>query len=257
MLPLNCHVAGRLSQVLEPEGEARFCYDEFGRETRNAHFIRPSGIGGTPPPERFGEIVTEYSPSGLELRSTADDGFIQANGFDTAGRLVSVRRLDAAGGPSVELWAADEMDGAGRIRREHYGNGVVETYEHDALGLAKDIRVSSGATDLYHVLVEERTPYGAPTRVTDAIHPGAATGLDQSQTFAYDGAGRLVEATVGRFSSTSDDQFAFAYGYDSLQNMTFRKVCGPKSLGELTTEYHYGERGKGPRQLTTVLPEMP
>jgi hypothetical protein len=252
----NCRVEGQLAEVLEPEGNVRFCYDSHGRQTARSHRIRP--MNGTTPlaPERLGTERKELSPSGLELRTETDDGFVLLRRYDGAGRMTAVEQAGAAG----LLWIAEEIDAAGRIVRERFGNGVVQHYAHDALGMPSDIRVASpgGGADLFHVIVEERTPYGAPMVVTDQIHPGAATGLDQTQSFTYDQGGRLVEATVGRFSATSDDQFAFSYRYDALQNMVFRQVCGPKDIGILRGAYQYGGGGYGPRQLTSVAPgELP
>ena len=75
-------------------------------------------------------------------------------------------------------------------------------------------------------------------------------GLDHNATFAYDPAGRLTDSTVG----SADQQFEFSFRYDALQNMTFRGVTGPQDIGVLVGRDRYGERGYGPRQLTSVVP---
>ena len=109
----------------------------------------------------------------------------------------------------------------------------------------------SGAGTLYDVLVQ-RNAYGAPTIVTDQDnHNHDGLSLDQSATYHYDQGGRLDEATLGE---SGPQQFAFSFRYDALQNMTLRTVHGPQDIGILAGTYRYGERGYGPRQLTSVVP---
>jgi YD repeat-containing protein len=245
-LEAGCRVRSRLAGITEPDGTVGLCYDVLGRQNARDRTIGPPGVPARSASERF-----ELSASGLRLDEIADDGFHARYDYDRAGRTVAIRRV-AEGGAVTDLWVAEELDGAGRVARERYGNGVVQTATFDALGLPADVRLTApGATDLYHVVVQQRTAYGAPRIVIDQIQTGAPSDLDQSQTFTYDGAGRIVEATTGAAGS---GQFAFGYRYDRLQNMTFRQVCGPKDLGVLTGLYRYGEGGRGPRQLTSIVP---
>ncbi len=119
------------------------------------------------------------SPSGLQLVSSADDGFAVAYDYDRAGRVNAVRVSSAPTGGTV-LWAADSLDDAGRVTREHYGNGEIQSYSYDALGMTSDVRLTdSGSNDLYHVTIQ-RTAYGAPKIISDPLHPGAASGVDHS-----------------------------------------------------------------------------
>ena len=98
---------------------------------------------------------------------------------------------------------------------------------------------------LYDVAIQ-RTRIGAPAIVTDQ---DGGHGLDHTASYGYDGGGRLTYATLG-----TGGQYQFTYAYDALQNMTFRGVTGPQDIGVLAGTYHYGERGYGPRQLTSVTP---
>ena len=103
---------------------------------------------------------------------------------------------------------------------------------------------------MYDVFVE-RNAYGAPTLVTDQHFNSTQQGLDHNATFSYDAAGRLTESTLGL---SGPQQFSFSFRYDALQNMTLRTVTGPQDIGVLAGTYRYGERGYGPRQLTSVVP---
>jgi YD repeat-containing protein len=205
---------------------------------------------------------TDISPSGLPLACTFDDGFAVGYRYDGAGRTFCVGKppLTAAGrcailppgqvgGGSDDFWVADEIDAAGRILREHYRNGISQTYGYDELGLTSKVdlfRPASGpAVDLFDLTIV-RNSFGAPTSVTD----GDTRGLDHSATYLYDGAGRLTDAAMGRAA----DQYSFSYRYDGLQNMISRQVSGPKEIGVLTGIYRYAERGYGPRQLTSITP---
>ena len=110
----------------------------------------------------------------------------------------------------------------------------------------------AGQGTLYDVLVQ-RNAYGAPTVVTDQD----GQGLDHNATFGYDGAGRLTESTLG---ASGPQQFSFSFRYDALQNMTFRSVSlggAAQDIGVLVGRYLYGDRGYGPRQLTSVVPGGP
>jgi YD repeat-containing protein len=195
-------------------------------------------------PPAGGSVSKTFSLSGLALTELSDDGFSISYRYDAAGRVVAVSS------DGSDLWTADgadDLDGAGRIEHERYGNATTQTYEYDALGLVSHLKVTQpSAASLYDVTVV-RNSYGAPKIVTDLD----GRGLDQSATYGYDAAGRLTAATLG---ALGPQQFAFTYAYDVLQNLTSRTVSGPAEIGVLTGTYRYGERGYGPRQLTSVVP---
>jgi YD repeat-containing protein len=235
-LNTDCQVVSRLAAVTEPQGSVQFCYDALGRQIAMGRTIAVPDA-----PAAAGSKSQSLSFSGLLLGETFDDGFNTSYVYDTAGRVTSVSSDNSP------LWTADGIDAAGRVTSEHYGNGATEAYQYDPLGLAKHVTVTSPITQtsLYEVAVT-RNAYGAPTMVTDLD----GQGLDQNASYGYDGAGRLTSATMG----TGGNQYTFGYQYDALQNMTLRTATGPTDIGILAGTYRYGERGYGPRQLTSVVP---
>ncbi|HVZ75623.1 MAG TPA: FG-GAP-like repeat-containing protein [Polyangia bacterium] len=264
----GCHAAGRLASATEPTGDAgavgraRFCYDAFGRQDALGRTI------ATPGGERTGTEQTELSPSGLVLQTVADDGFAVAYQYDPAGRLICARpppaeqtgkcqrlAIGQVGGSSDDYWVADLLDAAGRVLQDHYGNGATQAYGYDQLGLTASVELKSPVQtpDLFKIAVS-RNKYGAPTIVTDE---DGGHGLDHSATYTYDGAARLTDATLGAEADPSN-QYAFTFRYSPLQNMRLRVVtqggpASPKDIGVLAGSYRYGERGYGPRQLTSVV----
>jgi YD repeat-containing protein len=257
----GCHVKGRLARVVEPTGvanvmnDARFCYDVAGRSsTVGRSIIAPTGA-------RTGWARVDLSPSGFLLAESFDDGFTTTRTYDGAGRAQSI----ASGGST--LWQATALDAAGRVEGESYGNGATETYGYDTLGLPAHVHlrstVSGQTRDLFEIFVT-RTPYGAPLTVTD--QDGNGDSLNHSATYTYDDAARLTGATLGATSDPGGGKYAFGFAYDHLQNMISRTVtqqgmsgpAQPKDIGVLTGTYRYGgtngERGYGPRQLTSVVP---
>jgi YD repeat-containing protein len=230
----GCRVAGRLAAVTEPSGQVHQCYDVLGRMSAFGRAI--TAADGT---STAGGSQEVFAPSGLLLSETFDDGLTVGYTYDGGGRLTA---LSAGGTP---VWAADQIDAAGRITNEHYGNGATQSYGFDQLGLTKQVTVSSGGASLYDISVT-RNAYGAPTLVVDNDH----VGLDQNATYSYDQGGRLTGATLG---TSLSGLYTFTYAYDALQNMILRTAAGPKDIGVLSGTYRYGERGYGPRQLTSVV----
>ena len=218
-------VAGRLAWVEEPTGEIDLGYDELGRTI----FARRRIEG------RSAEQTTRHAASGLVLGHDHDDGVSLSYEHDPAGRLTAI----------TDLWQVLEQDAAGQILHEGFQNGVETDYERDLLGLVSKVTVrDSGGTALYDVDIA-RNGWSGITAVTDV--DGA--GLSHTASFTYDDFARLTAASIGSGASA----YSFGYGYDALHNMTSRTAAGPRTLGVLAGTYRYGEGGKGPRQLTSIV----
>jgi len=219
---------GRLAWVEEPTGRVELGYDENGQES---HHRRTVG-------SRAADRWTTRAASGLVLGVDHGDGFAIDMSYDPAGRLTRVG----------DFWQLEAQDPSGRPLRERFGNDVVEAYERDLIGQATRIQIlAPGGGALYDAGVSYG-PYGQIAAVTDQD----AAGLDHAAAFTYDGAGRLVGAALG---ADGPGQYRFAYQYDGLQNMIRREAHGPTALGILTGQYRQGEGGRGPRQLTSIVPD--
>ncbi|WP_140787615.1 FG-GAP-like repeat-containing protein [Myxococcus xanthus] len=227
------NTAGRMAWVEEPRGSVHFAYDAHGRVARQRRAIE--GM--------WSVEDTLFSTTGLPLTSDVD-GVLVDTTYDAAGRPVRLGNY----------WEAVELDAAGRVIEERFGNGVRQVYARDALGMPSRVHVqrATGVT-LYDVTLT-RNAFGAPVTVSDAD----GVGLNHSATFEYDPAARLTESVLGAVPlpdgtlGEGAESFRFEYAYDGLQNMVLRHSSGPKALNVLAGAYHYGERGFGPRQLTRV-----
>ena len=228
------NVRGRLAWVEEALGTVRYVYDAAGRATVHKRVV--DGQEAT-------EAVT-FSPSGLPLRASMDGLDVETT-YDAAGRPIQLGTY----------WEALELDAAGRVLEERYGNGIRQDYTRDALGMPSRVRVlRSTGTVLYDVEVT-RNDYRAPT----TLHDTDGVGLPHSAVFHYDGAARLTSALLGAITlpdgtlGAGQHSSTFSYGYDGLQNMVLRQASGPQQPGALLAgTYHHGERGQGPRQLSRV-----
>jgi RHS repeat-associated protein len=143
-------------------------------------------------------------------------------------------------------WSVEEQDASGNVLRERFGNGLVQKYERDVLGLSTVMTVERPDGTLVYDVGVTRNEWLAIETVTDRD----GHGLDHTASFGYDPQGRLTSATLGAGGAAR----TFGYTYDGLQNMTARQAAGPTVLPVLAGIYRYGERGHGPRQLTSVQP---
>jgi RHS repeat-associated protein len=222
--PDATNVASRLAWIEEPTGRVELGYDATGQTM----YTRRT-IDGHAMTER-----TSYSASGLALGRTYDDGIELVYRYDHTGGLVGIG----------DLWEVLEYDAAGRPLRERFGNGIEQTWDRDVVGLASEIAVHApGGGALYDVELG-RNAWSGISSVTDVD----GVGLNHTSTFGYDGFGRLTSASIGATPSA----YTFSYGYDALHNMKLRAASGPTALGVYNGYYHYGEDGRGPRQLTTI-----
>ncbi|MDQ3265140.1 MAG: polymorphic toxin-type HINT domain-containing protein [Myxococcota bacterium] len=233
------NLAARLAWVEEPRGEVQLSYDAFGRTVRHARWVEG----------RWAEELMEFGLSGLQTRGSVD-GLVLTPTYDAAGRSIALGNH----------WQAVELDASGRVLAESYGNGVTQRYTRDELGLPREIGVARpSGQPLYGVRVG-RNAWGSPSWVEDTD----GVGLNHSATFAYDAAGRLADVVLGAARqgtgpatgaesfNIGPQSFHFTYAYDALQNITSRTATGPKSLDLYAGSYRYGERGLGPRQLSSV-----
>jgi hypothetical protein len=185
------------------------------------------------------------SPSGLVLEERAGDGMLLQPEYDRAGRTTKLGDIWSLGSAGA---AGDHRDASGHVLRETYGNGLVQTYGRDSMGLLTGTELRNGASQLYDIAVASRTPFGAVASITDNF----TGGRDHRASFSYDEAARLTSATLGSGASA----WRFRYRYDGLQNMTGRFQSGPvqQGIGIVSGYYRYGDNDgrSGPRQLRHI-----
>lgn len=235
--------AGRLAWVEEQTGTVQLGYDARGRQVRFQRTIVDAAASTT----LAAEETHTFAPSGLLRSVDFKDGLVVDLAYDDAGRPTQVG----------DLWTVGQLDPAGRILSETFGNGVTQVNSFNANGDLASVTMrrpaAAGAGLLYRTAIT-RNGFGAITAANDTD----GTGLDHRATFTYDGAGRLTDATLGPLAA----RYLFHYEYDGLQNMIERGASGPTALGALVGEYHYGGPrapaygggSHGPRQLTSVQP---
>jgi RHS repeat-associated protein len=220
-LPLAQYTTGRPAWLEEGSDGDRveFAYDRYGRVSKLTRVI--DGQTATE--------STEWAPSGLTLSRAFDDGFSYDYTYDHAGRVLTVG----------DLWQADGYDASGRVLAETYGNGLKQTYQRNVIGYVERTRVFGAST-----LLDLGASYNRHAALR-SVSDNDGLGEDHTMSFEYDAAARL---SVAHLSDVD-----FSYAYDDLQNMTKRKVArGAAPRGVLTGDYHYGEGGAGPRQLTSI-----
>jgi RHS repeat-associated protein len=218
------NLAGRLAWIEEPTGGLDVGYDDHGRQV----FTRRRIDGKT------SEATTVFSPSGLALSCSYDDGLVLSYAYDPAGRLTAIG----------DLWQLLEQDASGAPLHELAHNGVDTRFDRDLLSLNRQVTVHDVDGAAIYDVKAERNGWNAITSITDLDN----VGLDHRAAFAYDGFARLTSAEIGSGAS----QFRFGYGYDVLHNMTSRTLEPPRSLGAFFGTQHYAEHGRAPRQLTSI-----
>lgn len=216
---------GRLTWVEEPTGIVDVAYDELGRVTRRARTL--DGIAGS--------VETRFAASGLPLAVVYDGGAYE---FDMA--------YDGAGRPgrAGTLWTLEGQDAAGHVTDERFGNGVRQHYVRDVLGMPARIEVAAPAGEMLYAVTVGRNAWGGITSLED----DDGRGLDHTATFTYDDRARLTGATIGAAAP-----YVLGFEFDDLQNMTGRRVGAGHSLAAMMGTYRYGEGGRSPRQLTSVV----
>lgn len=237
------NTAGKLAWVQEATGQVQLGYDAYGRQTQYARSIDGSSV----------EEDTTYAPSGVIRHVGLDSELGFDISYDPAGRPIRITETGSVS-PYGDIWQIvtprTDLDAAGRILAEQYGNGVTQAYTRDDNGATQHIQTTRSPSETLYDVTIARNAWRGITTVTDSD----GTGLAHDASFTYDGAARLTAATIG---PAGPNQYAFSYQYDGLQNMVSRAASGPTALGAVTGDYVYGgSRGDGtsygPRQLTKV-----
>ena len=271
--PTTCDPAafsqGRLVSLIAEDGDGAggwlpvslvdHCHDPQGRIDTATHQVHaPTGPWTL-------ETRTDMTATGAVLavhRDLLGTAATITHTFDQdpAGALRALS-FAAPATAATPLWERLQTSPAGELLVESHGNGLATGYDRDVLGLTAGLRLAplpggatlsdsieefwSGATSALYDTTFARNAYGAITTVTaDPTIPGA---MPRDAAFTFDGAGRLIDATVAGYD--------FRYRYDPLQNMVLRTVSAalPATASALLTgSFQHGPAAAGPRRLVAA-----
>lgn len=202
--------AGRLLQELWSIDAVSYAYD-YAYQATDSRLLRityPSVAAGLP---RF-TVQYGYSATGL------------------------VNRVDDVTAPATPrlVWRGDDNDAEGRFLRETLGNNLVTTRSyHPTIGRLTRV-TTAGIHDVAYAYNADETLAAR----TDYRNRADAAPVTRTESFTYDGEGRLLSATVpDRVPAT------YHYSYDALGNLQ------SASDQPACSDYVYGGAGYGPHQL--------
>ncbi len=191
---------GRETAAIDPLGNTtRFTLDAAGR----ARLVTdPEGNTTERVYDSLGRMTSETRPEGIRIDLAYD-----ANGNRTA-------YTDARG--NTTTWDYDALD---RVTAVHYPDATTEATVYDAAGNATQVTQPSGT--------RVSQAYDAAHRMTGRTI-ALAGGLEgpTTESYAYDGLGRLTQATSG----TGAGAVASTRTYDSLSRVTSETTAG-KTVG--------------------------
>ncbi|AUX30840.1 MULTISPECIES: RHS repeat-associated core domain-containing protein [Sorangium] len=213
------HGIGKLHALASPDAEKTYGYTDRGQ--LDTISLRIDGERA-PLEARLGydelgrvEAVTYPAPAGAAP-------FVVVYDHDAHGHVIAVRDR----GTGSAYWRLTEVDDAGRVREEVFGNGVVteRSYFVDKQRL-RHVATQSGAANVQDL------DYGYDdllnfTRRTDALQPEKRT-----ERFRYDPLQRLTCAYFGDVESASAP-CALRYGHDTNGNLTFKSDVGTLSYDD-------------------------
>lgn len=185
---LSYEPEGRLEAVTDPGGrQLVFAYNEAG-------FVKSVE-------DPMGHVVS-YAYEGGNLASVTLPGTISPRWqykYDGSHRITSV--TDGRGGKTT-----NEYDGSGRVISQTDPTGRTQTFKYEAFHTTITNKATGAVTDEW--FNSNNQPY--------SVTRGYGTPNATTETFGYDGAGRLVRVTDGNGHTTT-------YGYDAEGNRTSEK----------------------------------
>ncbi|WP_437480466.1 RHS repeat-associated core domain-containing protein [Sorangium sp. So ce1014] len=207
------HGLGKLHRLASPDGDKTYGYTRFSQTETIT--LRIDGEGA-PLEAKLGyddlgriDTVTYPAPSGAA-------SFVVAHDHDPHGHVLAVRDSQT----NAAYWRLTDVDSAGRVREEVFGNGAVteRSYLADKQRLRHMVTQSSaGEVQDLDYAYDDRLNL---TRRTDALQPQNTT-----ERFRYDPIHRLTCAYFGEVESASAP-CALRYDYAPNGNLTFKSDVG-------------------------------
>ena len=258
IVSLSYDLRGRKTQMVDPDmGTWTYEYNAFGELTKQ---IDAKGQVTSMVYDKLGRMTSRAEADlvstwtydnctkgiGKLCSSTADNGYLKANTYDSLGRGNSTTTtIDTAYTNSATY------DANGRINTVTYPTGLTVQYVYTPLGYLKEVRNSQTNALLWRADTQNamgqllQQTYGnnvvtqqvfeVTTGRLKNIYAGAGNGV-QNFSYAYDYLGNLVSRTDGNQNLTE------TFLYDSLNRLTNAVVNSP-AAGLSSTNYTYDSLG--------------
>ncbi len=238
------HGIGKLDQASSSDGVTiGHTYDELGRDATTTWTIQGTryefGYGYDDIGRR--DCITYPVIPGAAGPGAADRLTV-GHVHNPHGYLAQVKHGCQVGGQVY--WAAEARNGAGQLKRERLGNGVVTTRVYrPATGLlGRILATGPGAVGTLSEIAYGYDDNRNVTRRSDLAH-------QRVETYHYDALNRLDRWTTRNTESTQPGENT-AYTYDSVGNLKTETAQSPNQP-ETTTTYRYGEHGAPAHWLTS------
>ncbi|MFS8066644.1 MAG: RHS repeat domain-containing protein, partial [Byssovorax sp.] len=207
------HGIGKLGRLTSPDGQKTYAYNDMGQV--KALILDVAGQGDSLTArlgyDALGRVgtITYPTPAGAAP-------FVVARDHDAHGHVLTVRD----GATNAPYWRLTDVDDAGRVRQEVFGNGVSTERGYFAdKQLLQSFVTTHDATTLQDLAYTYDARRSLASR-SDALQPQNLT-----ERFRYDALDRL---TCAYFGATEDAAApcALGYGYDPNGNLTFKSDVG-------------------------------
>ena len=202
---------GGLAGSTSPDGVKSYSYDDHARPVATT-----LTVGG----ESFTTTLTYGVDSRVDRvaypTSAGVAPFVVQHGYDDYGHLIGVSDV-STGSP---YWRFTDVDDAGRLRGETFGNGVVTTRGYfDDKQRVKSIFTTHGSATIQDLGYDYDVALNLASRhdALQAQHP--------TERFGYDLLDRLTCAYFGE-SAQPSPACAVSYGYDAIGNLTLKSDLG-------------------------------
>lgn len=198
--PADPNGRGRLWRVTEPSGVTQMTYDVSGGIASRLRTIagRGSGLSTTWTFDALGRMTQKVFP----------DGFVVRYGWTDGDHVGSVSQADGTSIATLSWYTADDH---AQVTATPAATTTVTYWPRGMVDDVRSVDASGRQLLLTHYTWDDE---GNPRTVSDLRSETSIGGIDtdESQTFDYDGAGRLMSAS-GTYGS-------LGYGYDPLGDMT-------------------------------------
>jgi RHS repeat-associated protein len=215
---------GMLAGVVSPDGGKLYRYDDKGRLQTSTLVV-----GGEMFRARFdyeaqyGRLATITYPS----PSLDAQPFVVGHDYDAYGHLVAVRDAKAPAS-AAPYWKLSEVDDAGRVHKETFGNGVVTTrgYFDDkqrVQSIRSTLGAGAGATSVQNLSYEYDDKLNLTRRHDDL------QAAQKDERFLYDDLDRL-KCSYFSAQAQGSPSCAASYDYDAAGNLKHKSDVGPDAF---------------------------